>query len=91
MLAELYPQAQVTGIDLSPYMLALAEYEERWVRRFLAGFLSVAVAMLLSQRQIQACSLALALTSQCHAATAAQPKEMYGHMKMQYHDTVHYV
>ena len=30
-LAEAFPSAQVTGLDLSPYFLAVAEYRERFV------------------------------------------------------------
>ena len=28
-LAEQFPEAQITGLDLSPYFLAIAEWEER--------------------------------------------------------------
>ena len=29
-LAEAYPQADITALDLSPYFLAVAEWHERW-------------------------------------------------------------
>jgi SAM-dependent methyltransferase len=55
-LAAEYPQAQVVGLDLSPYFLAVAEYRERCVLclSVLAAFLSICLSAcpLLAARRV---------------------------------------